>query len=328
MKNILNITNGDSSVEVMKKAGIPGVFLPWRDVLHDGPVPKGLTLKELSKVRSQFIISRGWGIAEAIERDFIERDSTLKSFTKYQKVILWFEHDLYDQLQILQILDWFHENKESEVELSIICRDKYLGCLSPNQMKELLKYEEPVTHKQLLLSNKAWSAFRENSPKLWNQLTKEDLSVLPFLQGAVIRMLEEYPSSFNGLSRTAQQALEIISKGEKLAGKVFALSQELEERMFLGDSSFWTILQEFLDSSPALLELPKGKKLTLQTAKEQEFSITPTGLEVLSGKRSWLKITNINRWIGGVHLEPSNVWLWNSSTNSITKSNSVDLLSS
>ena len=35
----LNITNGDSKVEIMKQANIPGVFLPWHDILHKGPVP-------------------------------------------------------------------------------------------------------------------------------------------------------------------------------------------------------------------------------------------------------------------------------------------------
>ncbi|MEE9346001.1 MAG: hypothetical protein V3U88_10395 [Methylococcales bacterium] len=216
-------------------------------------------------------------------------------------------------------MDWFNVNGENEIKLSIICKDKYLGCLSPEEMKELLKFEEPVTEKHLLLSSKAWAAFRENSPEFWCQLLNEDISVLPFLKGAVIRVLEEYPSCNNGLSRTGQQALEIISKGEKLAGKVFGLNQELEERVFLGDSSFWVILQEFIDSSPALLTLPEGKKLTLPTAKDQELSITPVGLEVLSGKRNWLEITSLDRWVGGVHLELSNVWCWNSGSGSIEK---------
>ena len=52
MQNILNITNGDSSVEIMTKAGIPGVYLPWRDVLHEGPVPNGLSLEALSTSKS------------------------------------------------------------------------------------------------------------------------------------------------------------------------------------------------------------------------------------------------------------------------------------
>jgi hypothetical protein len=61
METILNITNGDSAVMVMQQAGIPGVFLPWRDVLHDGPVPAGLSLEKLSEVRAQFISDQGWG---------------------------------------------------------------------------------------------------------------------------------------------------------------------------------------------------------------------------------------------------------------------------
>lgn len=319
MTHILNITNGDCAVEIMKKADISGSFLPWRDVLHDGPVPKGLALDALSKIRSDFIVSQGWGTPEKIERDFIERDHTLTSFAQYEKVILWFEHDLYDQLQLLQILDWLHEKGGKELNLSIICTNNYLGALSPDEMKALLKYEAPVTENHLLLASKAWAAFRESSPEPWCQLLNEDTSALPFLEGAVIRMLEEYPSCHNGLSRTAQQALDIISKGEKRAREVFGLNQALEERIFLGDSSFRIILQAFIDSNPALLTLPKGEHLTLPFVNDQEITITPAGLEVLSGKRNWFEMTTLERWIGGVHLEASNAWCWNSDSDSIVK---------
>jgi len=50
MSNILNITNGDCAVEIMKKEDITGVFLIWRDVLHEEPVPDDLSLEELSEV--------------------------------------------------------------------------------------------------------------------------------------------------------------------------------------------------------------------------------------------------------------------------------------
>ncbi len=319
MKNILNITNGDCAVEIMKKAGISGVFLPWRDILHDGPVPKELALEDLSKIRSKFIISKGWGLPEDIEQDFIDRDNALKSFGKYEKVILWFEHDLYDQLQILQILDWFHLKGEKKVNLSIICTDKYLGYLSPDEIKALLQYQEPVTEKHLLLSSKAWAAFREKSPEPWFQLLIDDTSALPFLEGAIIRMLEEYPNCSNGLSRTAQQTLKIISEGENRPQKVFSRYQESEDRKFLGDSSFWVILKELLESKPPLLSLSEGEKLTLPINPNQELTITPTGREVLAGKRSWLEITKLERWLGGVHLTPDNIWYWDSNSNLLIK---------
>lgn len=298
MSNILNITNGDSAVEIMKQADIAGQFLPWKDLLHDGPVPENMSLEELSKVRAQFIAGLGWGEPDSVLKSFVERDNELKSFEKYEKVILWFEHDLYDQLQILQILDWFYSNSAGGVELSIICTERYLGMLSPDEMKGLVKYEEPITESHLKLSSKAWSAFRSGSPEKWFGLLNTDTSALPFLEGAIVRMLEEYPSCSNGLSRTAQQALKIISEGENNPGRVFGRYQESEERMFLGDASFWFILHGFLESSPPLLRLPEGRELTLPTTKEQGLTITPAGLEVLAGKRNWLEIESLDRWVG------------------------------
>ena len=319
MKNILNITNGGCALEIMKKANISGVFLTWNDVLHDGPVPEGLSLEELSKIRTDFIISRGWGKPENISQDFIERDNTLKSFKEYDKVVLWFEHDLYDQLQVLQILDWFHHNSHNETELSIICEEKYLGWLSPDEMKGMLEHEKIVTQEQLLLASKAWATFKSSSPEKWCSLLESDTTSLPFLKGAVVRQLEEYPNITTGLSRTAQQALSCIAEGEKLPGKVFGCSQDLEDRIFLGDSSFWVILQELLGSNPPLLELPEGKGLTLPTSPDQELTITPEGLKVLSGETNWLDIIDLDRWIGGVHLKPTNVWCWESKTSSMVK---------
>ncbi|MEJ2177800.1 MAG: hypothetical protein P8Y12_07580, partial [Gammaproteobacteria bacterium] len=61
MTEILHITNGDSTVCLLRAAGIEGEYLPWRDVLHDGPVPGGITLEQLSKVRAKFIAGSGWG---------------------------------------------------------------------------------------------------------------------------------------------------------------------------------------------------------------------------------------------------------------------------
>jgi hypothetical protein len=312
MSNILNITNGDFAVEIMKKAGIPGKLLPWRDVLHMGPVPEDLSLGELSEVRAKFISGEGWGDPKAITQSFIERDNTLKSYENYEKVILWFEHDLYDQLQILQILDWLHGHRSSRTQLSIICIDQYLGRLTPEEMASLFKYEVPITDAQLNLANRAWAAFRSNTPEKWSALLKEDTSALPFLKGAILRMLEEYPSQRNGLSRTEQQALTIISEGENRPGRVFGHNQEREERIFMGDAGFWTILHGFLESEPPLLKLPEGKELTLPTSPDQELTITPAGTEVLSGKRNWLEINPPHRWMGGVHLSQDNVWCWDS----------------
>jgi hypothetical protein len=59
--------------------------------------------------------------------------------------------------------------------------------------------------------------------------------------------------------------------------------------------------------------------LTLPATKDQEFTITAVGLEVLAGKKNWLEMVDLDRWIGGVHLNPDNIWFWNSKLGSIEK---------
>ena len=319
MEQILNITNGDSAVSIMKRAGIGGTLLPWRDVLHDGPVPAGLSLEELSGVRAGFIAERGWAALDAVVQDFAERDELLLTSDRYDKVVLWFEHDLYDQLQILQILDWFNQHRPIRPVLSMICVDQYLGMLSPAQMAAHSRYERVVTEEQLGLASRAWSAFRSATPTQWYTLLQQDTGALPFLAGAILRQLQEFPDCRTGLSRTASQALAIIADGEQRPGRVFGLCQQSEERMFMGDASFWIILQELLESTPPLLAMPEHTTLSLPVTPEQTLRITQAGTDVLAAKRNWLNSMEMDRWIGGVHLTPENCWCWDSLTATITR---------
>ena len=54
----------------MKDSGIEGDFLSWLDVLHDGPVPEGLSLEELSEVRADFIADCDWAVLEKAKSAF------------------------------------------------------------------------------------------------------------------------------------------------------------------------------------------------------------------------------------------------------------------
>ena len=82
-------------------------------------------------------------------------------------------------------------------------------------MAKMSQYEGPVSHAQMFVAKEAWKAFRMPTPEAWVSLLHQDISVLPFLEGAVLRMLEEYPSTFNGLSRTQNDILQILSGAEE-----------------------------------------------------------------------------------------------------------------
>ncbi len=304
MKNTLNIVNGDACINMMKRAKIEGDFLPWGDFLHEGPVPANLSIKELSKIRALFISDYGMGNFKDIHKDFLERDHKLSTYKLYKKVVLWFEHDLYDQLQLIQLLSWFSKQDLKKTNLTLICTNNYLGESSVQQIKKLLDYERPILTEHLELAQRAWSAFTHETPTQWANLVNEPTALLPFLKGAIYRMLEEYPSTKHGLSRTAYQALLIISNGIDNPVDIFVKYQTFEERKFMGNTIFWKILKE--------LENAK----VIET-NEEKLIITSLGKKLLNGNENWLNIKPIQRSIGGVNLNEENLWCWDMENKSI-----------
>jgi len=308
MQETLNIINGSSILSLMKRADIHGDFLAWNDFLHEGPVPSDLSLEERSLHRTKFIYRLKLAELSTIESTFKKRNSTLREHQKYRKVRLWFEADLYDQLQLLEILSWLATHRYDLTQYTLILTPKYLGELTAHELKRLLRYEQKITTLQFELAEMAWSAFTDTTPLKWQELYHKSTSILPFLKPTIKRMLEEYPSTINGLSRTAHQALLLLNKGEHTPKNIFLKSQAYESYKFMGDLLFQKILDDFVSYN--LVESQQdGQRLTL----------TPLGKELLIGRESWLNLKPIDRWIGGVHLTPDNLWCWNIEERSIKK---------
>jgi len=73
----LHVTNGDSAAMGVRAAGVGGEVLPWRDVLHAGPVPAGLDPDRLRQVRASFLEGQGWARPDEATADLEARDRTL-----------------------------------------------------------------------------------------------------------------------------------------------------------------------------------------------------------------------------------------------------------
>ena len=104
---MLHVTNGSVFLSRLHDLGVPGQIVPWDDVLHEGPVPAGLTPLELRRRRAEFL-AIDWGDVADIERGLRSRDQAVVDAAAGDEIVLWFEHDLYDQLHVLQVLDLLH----------------------------------------------------------------------------------------------------------------------------------------------------------------------------------------------------------------------------
>ncbi len=240
MSDRLIITNGDDAVARMREAGIRGEILPWRDILHEGPVPPSLSLEELSTVRAQFLAQRGWLPEEELHGAFRSRDAMIRRHGEFETVVLWFEHDLYDQLQLIQLLDFFAAERREGVYL--IQAGKYLGREKPRALKTHFHLMEPVREAHLALARLAWSGFRAATPEPWAGLLGLGTHVLPFLRLATLRLLDELPHPASGLSRTDWMILSLVAQGVKKPLELYEAFTESEEVFFMGDLSFYHAL--------------------------------------------------------------------------------------
>jgi hypothetical protein len=295
----LHITNGDSVVYTFKKAGILGTHLPWRDVLHEGPVPGELPLEDCSRVRGAYLAARGHGKPIRVLHEFQARDAVIRRVREFDEVVLWFEHDLYDQLQILQILHVLREMNLEPGSVSIVQSDSYLGSMTAEEIVTLHPKRRTVTRAMFDRAASVWRHFCAPEPSALLEDTASEHPGFPHLRAAVRRLCEEYPWTGDGLSRSQRQALQSVAQGPARVDELFRRAQAREEAPFLGDTTFYAIVDDLRRSPAPLIEGNEGL-------------MTPTALgrRILAGDADWLLEAPANRWIGGVHVSGANPPRW------------------
>lgn len=295
----LHITNGDSVIHLWRKMSLPGTLVAWKDILHEGPVFATMPLRQLSVLRASYLSQAGFGNAIKINHDFEKRDGTMERCGEFREIVLWFEHDLYDQLHVLQVLHYLAGVGLGPGRVQVVFSDRYLGMQTAEDLVAMLPRRQPVTGSMYALACESWSAFASDDPSRWLQLGVAS-NDLPHLRAAMRRLAQDFPSLSNGLSRTEQQMLSTVARGSTRKEEIFAACQSQEEAAFLGDTTFYAKLNVLCDPAAPLI-----------AQVGDEFSITPLGVKVLRSDADWLQSHVLERWIGGVHLAPGPLWRWN-----------------
>ncbi|MGE0402751.1 MAG: DUF1835 domain-containing protein [Kofleriaceae bacterium] len=310
MERIVHICNGDMTADQLSLAELPGEIRVWADALNRGPVlPVGDA--EHYAARSAY-----WAQHEHPEAKdkLVAYDRDLDSALAAEEVILWFEHDLFDQLALIRILSRI-ARKGLPQTLTIVSIDRHpavpnflgLGELSPEQLAALWPQRAPLSRDSIDEAITTFIALTSADPRGLPFLARR-VKALPFLAGAIERHLEEFPDPTSGLSRTERQVLAAIARGEGSADALMQGSAATDPRYPLTDGYLVATLASlgaagFVDNAPT----------TLAALKDASPAVTALGRQALAGAIDRVHEAGIDTWRGGVHLTGKGpVWRWDS----------------
>ncbi len=309
---MFHVTDGDVALELLRAGGVEGSVIAWRDVLHEGPVPALPSLEALSRVRGHFIASCGWANAADVTEAFTSRDAQFRHAAAHDEVVLWFEADLYDQLQLLQILDCFGSETNYQGNISLVEIDGCFGRLKPDDVPDLVNSRTPISADAVAVAADIWTAFRSDTPEKLRDRVDGDLAAVPYLRDALQRHFQEYPWIGDGLTRSERQILSKLSDRPKTPAQLFRPCLEDEERQFLGDAVFLWLMRQLGAHDHALIEfMPRGGQITTGFAREAfdiPVRLTDLGRDVLARRLDWRHLCGRSLWRGGVELSCDNTW--------------------
>lgn len=312
---MLHITDGESVAGTLRASGIPGVVSTYGDLMAEGPAPAGLDTEAWIETRARFLADFH-GVPLEKARQYLNAcEDTLAASSQHDEVVLWLSHTLSNQLILIKVLDWFSRRDLGDVKLTLICvghypgMDRYvgLGQLQADELASLADTRLPVGDAQYRTAQAAWKAFTSPDPTEIERFMTTDTSALPFIAAAFRRHLEQFPSADNGLSRTERQALSLLrDRGPLSGGQLFVAVRDLEEQVFMGDTSFYRIMADLSEAPHPLARISDTFENRLG-----EVTITETGRKVLEGHADYIDLNGIDRWLGGVHLKGDKaVWRW------------------
>jgi Domain of unknown function (DUF1835) len=312
----LHIRCGSDIRDTLHQTGFTGDFLEYSDPICQGPVRDVPGLLEL---RAQFLADAygrfmGFTAAQSLA-GLRDAEHRMAGAHDYERVVLWFEHDSYDQLILARCLAHLADAPRP-AHLELICIDRHpsvgrfigLGQLGPAELAALWPNRTVITPAKLELGRAIWTALRRSDPLDIGSIAATGTPALPFAAPALRRHLQELPGATDGLSMTQRLVLRLLSDAPARIGRMFAaLMQGLEPLPFLGDLMFLHVVEQM---APGVITIEEGEKPFPRMA-----TITAADRQVLMGQIGYLSLAPPERWVGGVIADGR--WRWNETAGGI-----------
>ncbi len=342
-KRTLHITSEQKTATTIQNSAIDGEVLVWQDALYEGPLLNDESITELSAIRADYFARLGWGEYTDILALYDKRNKVLESYPQYHEVVLWFDSGLNNQLQLVQLVNWFSRQNTGRLVLSIVSADRMtdvvgfvdFALLNKSQLEKLYRTKSELTNAQVAICHRAWDALTSPTPSSLLKIFPRDMSSMPYLKNAILRFVQQFPAKNNGLCKTEQLIVQALKNSQTSMENIYINVQGKEPIPFMSQAIFNAYLQNMIISQHPMIEkhviektealevsaLDAEEPVAEEVVIEQEYELRLTKLsgQITNNWVDWVQLNGINKCIGGVHLHDGNIWRYNMESRQLMK---------
>ncbi len=227
--SILHITNGDSTTNYLKHLKFSGEFITWREMLCEGKTTPDIGSENFWKSRFDFLKDT----YKITKKTFI--NYTLKEYRalcnkkNQQEIVLWFEHDLFCQINMIAVLSWLKRYR-NDYHISLVCSGKIgkskkmfaLPELNEEQIQQHFKERITLSKDDIEYADYIWQLYCSDSPLRLETVYKlKHNSPFQYLASAIEMHLKRFPSIENGLNSLENSILKTAAIKKPTSKKDF-----------------------------------------------------------------------------------------------------------
>ncbi|CAM3378686.1 DUF1835 domain-containing protein [Zobellia roscoffensis] len=240
MSSLLHITNGDSFTDRLKSLKIKGDIITWREMLCEGKTLTNVGSESFWKARFEFLnknykVSKSWFIEKTLKEY-----RSLCNHKQQDEIVLWFEYDLFCQVNMIAVLSWLKTNRKY-AQVSLVCSGKEdstdkmysLNDLNDDQLQELYKKKVELTQDDIEYADYVWQLYCSDNPIRLENLSDFGEFQFNYLGEAVRTHLHRFPSIKNGLNQMENDILR-LAIDKKPTSKGAFVTEILQNQGLLG----------------------------------------------------------------------------------------------
>ncbi|WP_136468637.1 DUF1835 domain-containing protein [Flagellimonas onchidii] len=277
MKSLLHITNGDNFTSKLQSLHLKGDIITWREMLCEGKTLCNVGSESFWKTRFEFLnknykVSKSWFVEKTLKEY-----RSLCNHKQQDQIVLWFEYDLFCQINMLAVLSWLKTHRR-HAEISLVCSGKEddsdtlygLSEVSDEQLLELYENRTILSQDDIEFADYVWQLYCSDNPIRLENLVAHNNFQFEYLSDALKTHLKRFPTIKNGLNELENRVLE-TAMNQRPGSRKELLGEVLKNQGYYGFSDtqynrIITSLKPLFNSFNPVKLTKKGKDILINKA--------------------------------------------------------------